>query len=233
MNDDRARTRRRIVAIAAELLEREGVQAVSTRSVAAAAGVRAASLYGLFGDMDGLLNAVAVHAFDLYLAEKRELTPTDDPVDDVRRGWDMHVDFGLRHPALYVLMFGTGRPGQRPPAADKAHHQLVGFFDRVAATGRLRVPSATAASLSVAAGTGITLALIAAPAEERDLELSVKMRESVVASVIIDALPGKDPGLASLAVALDASLGAVGGEDLPLRATETALMRDWLHQLAR
>ncbi|MFI5957757.1 TetR/AcrR family transcriptional regulator [Cryptosporangium sp. NPDC051539] len=233
MNDERTRTRRRIVAIAAELLEQNGLQSVSTRSVAAAAGVRAASLYGLFGDMDGLLDAVAVQAFDLYLAEKQELAPTDDPVDDVRRGWDMHVDFGLRHPALYVLMFGTGRPGRRPPAANRAHHQLVSFFDRVAAAGRLRVPSATAASLSVAAGTGITLALIAAPAEERDLELSVKMRESVVASVIIDALPGTDPGLASLAVALDASLGAAVGEDLPLRPTETALMRDWLHQLAR
>ena len=232
MDDERTRTRRRIVEKAADILERDGFQAVSTRSVASAAGVRAASLYGLFGDMDGLLGAVAVHAFDRYLAEKRELTSTDDPVDDVRRGWDMHVDFGLRHPALYVLMFGASRLGRQPPAAGEAYDQLVRFFDRVAAAGRLRVPSTTAASLSVAAGTGITLALIATPAAERDLELSARMRESIVASVITDAPAPKGAGLAALALALDAALGA-DGDGLPLRRTETALMRDWLHQLAR
>ena len=112
MDDEKTRTRQRILQAAAGILEREGAQAVSTRSVAAAAGIRAASLYQLFGDKDALLAALAVHGFDLYLAEKHELRRTDDPVDDLRRGWDMHVDFGLRHPAFYVLMFGTDRPGR-------------------------------------------------------------------------------------------------------------------------
>jgi hypothetical protein len=46
--------------------------------------------------------SLAIYAFDRYLAEKHNLTPSGDPVDDTRRGWDMHVDFGLRHPACYL-----------------------------------------------------------------------------------------------------------------------------------
>ncbi|MGO4431658.1 TetR family transcriptional regulator, partial [Streptomyces sp. MCAF7] len=50
MDDAKTRSRRQILEVAAELLERKGAQALSTRAVAAAAGIRAASLYQLFGD---------------------------------------------------------------------------------------------------------------------------------------------------------------------------------------
>jgi AcrR family transcriptional regulator len=222
---------RAILEVAGEILEREGAQAVSTRSVAAAAGIRAASLYQLFGDKDGLLAALAVHAFDLYLSEKHTLEPTDDPVADMRRGWDMHVDFGLRHPALYLLMFGTDRPGRRPPAAAEADRLLLTFLDRVAAAGRLRVPPAVAASLATAAIIGVTLTLIGLPADDRDPTLSARMRDTLIDSLVTDPAPAADPGLASRALALDAAVATAG--TLPLRPTETALLRDWLDRLAR
>ena len=136
MDDAKARTRRQILEVAAwGILEVEGARAVSTRSVAAAAGIGAASLYQLFGDKDGLLAALAIHAFDIYLAEKHNLAHTDDPVHDMRRGWDIHVDFGLRHPAFYLLMYGTDRPGRRAPAAAEANDLLLKFLDRAAAAG--------------------------------------------------------------------------------------------------
>jgi AcrR family transcriptional regulator len=233
VNDTKTRTRQQILEVAAGILEREGTQAVSTRSVAAAAGIRAASLYQLFGDKDGLLTALAIQAFDRYLAEKHTVAPTGDPVDDMRRGWDAHVGFGLRHPAFYLLMFGTDRPGRRPPAAAEAHDLLLRFLNRVAAAGRLRVLPVLAARLSQAAVTGVTLTLIADPAEERDLELSSRMREALISSLITDAAPAPAPGLASRALALDAALTGVDEGALPLRPTETALLRDWIQQLAR
>ncbi|MDN3352926.1 TetR/AcrR family transcriptional regulator [Actinomadura sp. DC4] len=223
--------RRQILEVAAGILERDGAKALSTRSVAAAAGIRAASLYQLFGDKDGLLAALAIHAFDLYLAEKHDLAQTDDPVGDLRRGWDVHVDFGLRHPAFYLLMYGTDRPGRRPPAADEARDLLLRFFDRVAAAGRLRVPSAVAAQLTLAAVTGVTLSLVGAPAESRDPEISVRMRDTLIDSLTTGPPPAADPGLASRALALDAALTTA--DEVALRPTETALLRDWLHRLAR
>jgi AcrR family transcriptional regulator len=231
VDDAKARTRQRILEVAAGLLEREGAQAVSTRSVAAAAGIRAASLYQLFGDKDGLLSALAIHAFDLYLAEKHHLVRTDDPVADMRHGWDMHVDFGLRHPAFYLLMYGTDRPGRRPPAAGEAHGLLLGFLDRAAAAGRLQVPPALAAGLTLAAVTGVTLSLIGTPADERDPEISARMRDTLVDSLTTDPPPATETGLASRALALDAALTAEA--TLPLRPAETALLRDWLDRLAR
>jgi AcrR family transcriptional regulator len=233
VDDVKTRTRQQILEVAAGILEREGAQAVSTRSVAAAAGIRAASLYQLFGDKDGLLAALASYAFDSYLAEKHNLAPSGDPVGDMRRGWDMHVDFGLRHPAFYLLMFGTGRPGRRPPAAGEAHSLLLKFLDRAAAAGCLRVPPALAADLTLAAVTGVTLSLIGAPAEGRDPEISARMRDTLIGSITTDPPPATDPGLASRALALDAALTAADGAALPLRPAETALLRDWLDQLAR
>ncbi|MFJ8964606.1 TetR/AcrR family transcriptional regulator [Lentzea sp. NPDC102401] len=233
MDDVKARTRQQILEVAAEILEREGAQAVSTRSVAAAAGIRAASLYQLFGDKDGLLAALAIHAFDLYLAQKQTVAHTDDPVADMRRGWDFHVDFGVAHPAFYVLMFGTALPGRRPPAAEQARELLLGFLDRVAAAGRLRVPPALAADLLTAGITGVTLSLIGTPAGDRDPEVSTRMRDVVVDSLVTDAAPAAGPGLAPHALALDTALVTAGEDGLPLRPAETALLRDWLGLLAR
>jgi AcrR family transcriptional regulator len=231
VDDAKTSTRQHVLDVAADLLERDGAQALSTRSVAAAAGIRAASLYQLFGDKDGLLTALAVQAFDQYLAEKHTLAPTADPVEDMRRGWDLHVDFGLGHPAVYLLMFGTDRPGRRPPAADRAHELLLKFLDRVAAAGRLRVPPALAAHLCQAAATGVTLSLIATPASDRDLDIAPKMRETLLSSLITGAPPDSDPALASRALALDVAL-TTAAQPTPLRPTETALLRDWLQQLA-
>jgi hypothetical protein len=112
------------------------------------------------------------------------------------------------------------------------HDLLLKFLDRAAAAGRLRVPSALAARLSLAAVTGATLPLIGTPAEDRDPEISARMRDTLIDSLTTDPPPATDPGLASRALALDAALAA-DGATLPLRPTETALLRDWLHQLAR
>ncbi|MCF3962619.1 TetR/AcrR family transcriptional regulator [Streptomyces fuscigenes] len=233
MDDAKTRNRRRILEVAAELLEREGAQALSTRSVAAAAGIRAASLYQHFGDKDGLLSALAVHAFDVYVARKQNLTPSGDPVDDMRRGWDVHVDFGLEHPAFYLLMYGTDRPGRRPPVAREAQELLMAFLRRAAAHGRLRVPPALAADLLFAAVTGVTLSLIGVPEDDRDPEVSPRMRDTLISSLTTDSAPAPGPTLAARALALDAGLGEADPAAIPLRPVETALLHDWLRRLAR
>ena len=84
-----------------------------------------------------------------------------------------------------------------------------------------------------AAVTGVTLSLIGAAAEDRDPEISARMPDTLIASLTTDPPPAADPGLASRALALDAALTAADGATLPLRPTETALLRDWLHRLAR
>ncbi|MBF9072541.1 TetR/AcrR family transcriptional regulator [Streptacidiphilus fuscans] len=233
MDEDRRAARHRVLQVAAELLEEGGSEAVSTRAVAAAAGITAPALYRMFGDKDGLLAELAAYGFEMYLAEKREaLSGSQDPVADLHRGWDLHVDFGLRHPAFYLLMYGTARPGHKPPAADEAHALLVSLLDRAAADARLRVPVEEATHLVHAATTGATLALIGEQSPHRDLSTSTRLREIVIGSVTTDPPAATATDLPSRALALDAALTLEDGAAIPLRDTETALLRDWLHRLA-
>ncbi|MCP9965570.1 TetR/AcrR family transcriptional regulator [Actinomadura madurae] len=222
-------TRDRIVHAAARLLSEANGEPVSTRAVCTAAGVGAPTLYHHFGDKQGLFDAVAAYGFDEYLASKRAQGTTGDPVDDLRRGWDLHVEYGVTHPAFYTLMYGTSRT---PAAAKEADAILLGLIEAVARAGRLRVAVETAARVIHAAGVGVTLTLIAAPAgEEGDRETSVRTREAVLAAVTVppDAAPLAD-AVALKAAALKAALAAAPPP--ALSASETALLNEWLDRLA-
>ena len=105
----RDRTRAQLVEVAAQLLAGGGPDAVTTRSVALAAGVQAPAIYRLFGDKSGLLDAVAEHGFAGYLARKPPVDADGDPVESLRAGWQLHIGFGLANPELFRLMH-TARP---------------------------------------------------------------------------------------------------------------------------
>ncbi|MFB7336984.1 TetR/AcrR family transcriptional regulator [Streptomyces adustus] len=225
-------TRERILRAAARLLAEGGSEALSTRAVCAAAGVQAPTLYRVFGDKDGLLDAVAGYGFERYLAEKHSLAPTEDPVEDLRRGWDMHVDFGLTHPAFYVLMYGTVRPGHRPAAAEDAYAMLRAMLERTARAGRLRIPVDAAAQTIQATSAGVTLALISSPADARDRGLSVRVRDTVLASVTTEARPAAPASGDAVPVHALALNAALGDRPTALGTTETVLLREWLERLA-
>lgn len=222
-------TRDRIVAAAAGLLTEGGREAVSTRAVSAAAGVQAPTIYRLFGDKQGLLDAVAEHGFSTYLNSKTRRPPSADPVENLRAGWDLHVDFGLANPALYSLMYGDPHPGAAPPAAVAAAEVLAQHIRRIAEAGRLRVGEDRAAHLVHAAGCGTTLTLIALPEDRRDPALSDLAREAVIAAIITDASAAATPGPVSAAVALRAVLPQTS----VLTPHERALLEEWLDRIAR
>lgn len=220
-------TRERIVEAAAALLDEGGREAVSTRAVSAAAGVQAPTIYRLFGDKQGLLDAVATHGFGAYLAEKAGQAATGDPVEDLRTGWDVHVSFGLANPALYALIYGEPRPGRPNPAAAAAAGLLAERIRAIAEAGRLRVGEERAARIAHSAGCGTTLTLIAEPPDRRDLSVSTLTREAVIAAITTDA-PVAAPGPAAAAVALRAALPSTSA----LTAHERALLAEWLDRIA-
>jgi AcrR family transcriptional regulator len=223
-------TRERIVEAAAALLTEGGREAVSTRAVSAAASVQAPTIYRLFGDKQGLLDAVAGHGFASYLRGKAALEKTADPVEDLRRGWDLHVGFGLAQPAFYALIYGEPRPGVETPAARAAADILAAQVRRIAEAGRLRVSEERAAHLIHAAGSGMTFTLIALPPERRDLTLSALARESTIAAVTTEtpAHPDADGGPVGRAVALRAVLPQAAA----LSAAERGLLAEWLDRIA-
>lgn len=238
-------TRERLIEAAAGLLAVGGRDAVSTRAVSAVAGVQAPTLYRLFGDKEGLLDAVAAYGFDQYLADKVALGSTGDVVADLRRGWDLHVEFGLSRPEFYVLMYGDARPGRVSPAAEEAAKILRGMVERVAAAGRLRLSVDRAVRLVGAAGRGVVMELIALPPEDRDPEVPAIVRELVLQALITsdgpdavqadgaDGADGMDDAgavLANRAVALHASLDRLPAD--VLTEAEQGLLKEWLGRIA-
>src|ERR1700712_989995 len=216
--------RTRIVEAAGRLLQARGEGAVSPRGGGAAAGVQAPTIYRLFGDKQGLLDAVVTHGFERYLAEKTVREETDDPVADLRTGWDLHVGLALERPALYTLMYARPNGEGHSPAARAAFAVLAALVRRIAAAGRLRVGEDRAVGLVHAAGSGAALSLIAVPPAGRDPGLSAAAREAIVAAITTDAAEATAPGPVGAAVTLRAALDDVA---VPPDA-EPGLLAEWL-----
>ena len=221
-----ASTRDRILAVAMDLLARGGRDAITTRAVAAAAEVQAPTMYRLFGDKRGLFDAVAAHGYAAYLREKSVRSPSEDPIADLRTGWDLHVAFGLDNPAIYTLI---ADPSLRLTAGAEGRKVLAQLIHRIAAAGRLRINEDRAAHLVHAAGLGTVLTLLEKPPGERDLALSDAAREAVIAAITTSAPNVHAPGPAGAAIALRAVLA----ETTELSPRERDLLDDWLARLAK
>jgi AcrR family transcriptional regulator len=192
-------TPRSLLDAAAAVLAERGVEGASTREIYKRAGVKAPTLYHHFGDKRGLMDAVVTDAFERYLAEKRRLRPTGDPVVDLRRGWDAHVAFARANPVVYQLMFPAGRA--RPSAAALESLRLLrDGFERLAATGALRegvTPELATRSLS-AALHGVTAAICREPTNRGNAHLSATVRDAIVAALLrTDHEPGLRPRVPS------------------------------------
>jgi AcrR family transcriptional regulator len=228
-------TRTRILEVAAELVAESENGDVSTRAVCEAAQVGAPALYRHFGDKEGLLAAVVDYGFDKYLATKRQRTPGTDPIEDLRNGWDTHVDFALRNPNLYRLM---NSPAMRtPPAAALESHQiLTRDLERAAAQGKLRVSPELAAQIVMSANVGVALMLVARPSTFTDKSTSQRVRDAVHASIftpdVSASRTAEEAHVPSTAARLSTLLRQSPGGPAALSAAEAALLAEWLDRLA-
>jgi AcrR family transcriptional regulator len=151
-----ADTRTRLLDVTAALLEDLGparADQLTTRAVCDAAGVTAPTLYHHFGDKDGLVRAAVARAAEAYLAGKRALAPSGDPLVDLRRGWDAWTAFVTAHPALVALALAC--PDAAPGAAAEADALLGERVAAAARAGRLAVDTDIAAAAVRAAVDGV------------------------------------------------------------------------------
>ncbi|WP_134767069.1 TetR/AcrR family transcriptional regulator [Nocardioides sp. 1609] len=221
--------RQRIVEAATRLLREEGASALTTRGVAQAAGVQAPTIYRLFGDKDGLLDALAEHVMATYVAAKAAPGPDGagpdgaGPVEELRAGWRMHVEFALANPDLYALLQAPGRLGPSP-ATVAGIEVLRARVRRLAAAGLLRVDEERALLMIHAAGNGAALALLATPPAERDPGLSEAMLAAVLGAILATAPATPDTAAHTIAVTFGTVVPTLPG----LSEAERTLMGEWL-----
>src|ERR1700746_1502361 len=124
--DQKPDARDRILRAATELLASGGRNAVTTRAVSAAAGVQPPTIYRHFGDMQGLLDVAARETMAVHVRDKGVRGLTNDPVEDLRRGWDLHVAFGLAHPDAFALLYSGPSVAASVSAIDEGVAGLPG-----------------------------------------------------------------------------------------------------------
>jgi AcrR family transcriptional regulator len=197
--------------------------------------VKAPTLYHHFGSRQGLIDAVINHGFTQYVAVDPVPGESHDPVEDIRRGWDRHVQFGLDHPSFYALLYGEVQPGRPCAIAAPAQAMLVERLVQAARRGLLRVPPPDAAAQILAANVGVTLTMIIQPEGDRDPRLSTQVREAILAAVIAPAADSAEPAhpgtpyRATAAIALKAALDQ---DASGLSAGEAMLLRELLDRIS-
>jgi AcrR family transcriptional regulator len=204
---------------------------VTTRGVAEAAGVQAPAIYRLFGDKDGLLEAVAEHVMATYVFAKAAVVQTAsaqdiDPLEDLRVGWNTQMDFGIANPAVFRLLADPDR-ALHSPAAEAGRRVLESRVHRVAVTGRLRVSEQRAVGLIQAAGIGAIQTLLSTPPEQRDADLAESLYDAVLRQILTDAPEPADGGPLATAVACR----AVAPQLDALSDAEQQLLVEWLDRV--
>jgi AcrR family transcriptional regulator len=178
-----------LLAAAGVELAEAGVEAFSLRRVARRAGVSHAAPAHHFGDVQGLLSALAAEGFRRFLqaqADRKAAAPPDPVAQMVAAGMG-YVDFALSRPALFRLMFSSDRPDFDQPDllswSNRAYTHLETGVQ--AATGGQRIED-VAAVWAVAHGLAD---LLAAGRMKALSTLPAPQRDAVLAAVIARVLP--------------------------------------------
>jgi AcrR family transcriptional regulator len=230
----------RIIEAAAALLAKSVDGDVSTREICDAAGVTAPTLYHHFGDKESLLRAVVDFGWTDFLKSKRTVAVVvhDHVGDDIRAGWNNHIEFALKNPNFYRLMWA---PGVAPNsvALAEAHRMLYDRMKLGASRGQLRVSPAMAARIVMSATVGAALALITQPEHYTDDSFSKQLLEAVIGFVAV-GVATKGQGRTRRAAAQSTSISSVAAtlssklewEPNPLTPAERQLLQQWLTALA-
>lgn len=142
-----------LLQVGSELLEREGLDALTMRGVARAAGVSHAAPYHHFADKTALLGAIAVQGFEALDREITERGGGTAAADRLQGAAGTYVGFAVDHPELFRLMFSsvTSSPDGDPElrsAAQQAYKHI---------TGTLPDESAAVAAWSIVHGLAMLL----------------------------------------------------------------------------
>jgi len=142
-----------LVQQAVKLIAKRGDMNFSLRDLAAQIGVSHAAVYRHFGDKAALLNAVAVHGFNLLTKAVRDAGAglEHDPAQQLARQGAAYVSMAVRYPGHFAAMFApeihrSGQAAQVQTAADSAYQLLVQSVMR-----RLRATGANAAAVQTEA----------------------------------------------------------------------------------
>jgi len=145
--------RRALLEAALTLAERDGVSALTLRGVARRAGVSHAAPAHHFGDLLGLLRALADESFEALRAHMlAAMRDAPDAATALRRSGIAYVEFATQNPGRFRAMFHPAIVDQsgRPSAAEAGAYDVLLGGIRALNAGRT-LSAAEAAALALGA----------------------------------------------------------------------------------
>jgi len=98
--------RRTVLDASLELIEAEGLGALSMREVARRAGVSHQAPYHHFGDREGILAALAAHGFTLFHNDmQKAIAGKRSDAKRIEAVGNAYVEFALANPGYFKIMF--------------------------------------------------------------------------------------------------------------------------------
>lgn len=174
------------------ILESQGPSALTTRAVCEAAGIKAPTLYHHFGDKDGLEQAMIRRGLADFMRRKQQPPSSSELLVQLRSGWDVALEFALKRPALFSLLWHHAR--SQPALVADAYALMHARVQRLVDTGRFKVPVDTAALAVWAASQGL-LSLVLQGNSRKDIEvISELLFNAVVDKLSSPQLPNQRQG---------------------------------------
>ncbi len=106
-----------VVEAAADIADRDGLDALSLASVASALGIRSPSLYNHVAGLPGLRRQLTLHASSLLAAELADSVNGLEATDALRAVAEHLRSFAHRHPGLYDSLLPAPTPEEDPEVA--------------------------------------------------------------------------------------------------------------------
>lgn len=142
---EREEVRGKILDAARELFAAEGYESVTMRAIAERIEYSPTAIYFHFKDKESLLSELCDIDFRVFAQKFAEAAKLTDPVEKLRAAGLAYVEFGLKNPSHYRLMFMTPRPLQieaknieKGNPEEDAYAFLKGIVAELLAAGRLR-----------------------------------------------------------------------------------------------
>ncbi len=114
--------RAKILDAARELFVAQGVEAVTMRKVADKIGYTATTLYNHFEDKEALLRALCQADFGTLHESFGRIGRIADPIERLRKLGQIYIEFALRYPSHYRLLFMTPHPPKDESACEEIDH---------------------------------------------------------------------------------------------------------------
>ena len=140
---EREEIRGRILDAARELFVSEGVESVTMRRIADRIEYSPTAIYFHFRDKDALLAELCDCDFRAFSQNFAAIARIPDPVERLRAAGRAYVDFGLKNPSHYRLMFMTPKTAQsqtieKGNPEEDAYAFLKTILSDIQTQGRLR-----------------------------------------------------------------------------------------------